>query len=126
MLCKIVTKGGKDWDELLGPILLVHRTVLHSFTGKISMVKTLGFLPVQMEEKMRNFPTYDSRDCYNKSEKALLTLTMMFSKSIGWLKVGIKFVRQVMISLVSSLETISTLFVNTIDFFVRASTSKIN
>ena len=34
MLSKIVTKGGKDWDELLGPVLLAYRTAPHSFTGE--------------------------------------------------------------------------------------------
>ena len=34
MLSKIVTKGGKDWDELLGPFLLAYRTAPHSSTGE--------------------------------------------------------------------------------------------
>ena len=34
MLTKVVSKGGKDWDELLGPILLAYRTVPHSSTGE--------------------------------------------------------------------------------------------
>jgi len=34
MLSKIVTRGGKDWDELLGPVLFAYRTVPHSSTGE--------------------------------------------------------------------------------------------
>jgi len=34
MLSKIVTKGSKNWDELLGPLLFAYRTACHSSTGK--------------------------------------------------------------------------------------------
>ena len=34
MLTKIVNKGGRDWDELLGPTLLAYRTAPHSSTGE--------------------------------------------------------------------------------------------
>ena len=34
MLTKVVSKGGKDWDELLGPILLAYRTAPHTSTGE--------------------------------------------------------------------------------------------
>jgi len=34
MLSKIVIKGGKDWDELLGPVLFAYRTAPYSSTGK--------------------------------------------------------------------------------------------
>ena len=34
MLSKVVTKRGKDWDELLGPVLLAYRTAPDSFTGE--------------------------------------------------------------------------------------------
>lgn len=34
MLTKVVSRGGKDWDEMLGPVLLAYRTAPHSSTGK--------------------------------------------------------------------------------------------
>ena len=34
MLTKVVSKGGKDWDKLLGPILLAYRTAPHTSTGE--------------------------------------------------------------------------------------------
>ena len=34
MLAKVVTQKGRDWDELLGPVLLAYRTTPHSSTGE--------------------------------------------------------------------------------------------
>ena len=34
MLAKIVGQKGRDWDELLGPVLLAYRTTPHSSTGE--------------------------------------------------------------------------------------------
>jgi len=34
MLSKIVTRGGKDWDELLGPVLFAYKTAPHLSTGE--------------------------------------------------------------------------------------------
>ena len=34
MLSKVVSKGGKDWDELLGPVLFAYRTAPHTSTGE--------------------------------------------------------------------------------------------
>ena len=34
MLSKIVSKGGKDWDECLGPVLLAYRTAPQASTGQ--------------------------------------------------------------------------------------------
>ena len=33
MLTKVVSKGGKDWDELLGPVLLAYRATPHASSG---------------------------------------------------------------------------------------------
>jgi len=33
ILSKIVTKGGKDWDEPLGPVLFTYKTASHSSTA---------------------------------------------------------------------------------------------
>ena len=34
VLAKVVTQKGRDWDELLGPVLLAYRTTPHSSTGE--------------------------------------------------------------------------------------------
>ena len=34
MLSQIVIRGGKDWDELLGPVLFAYKTAPHSYTGE--------------------------------------------------------------------------------------------
>ena len=34
MLSKIVSRGGRDWDDLLGPVLFAYRTAPHSSTGE--------------------------------------------------------------------------------------------
>ena len=34
MLSKLVYRGEKDWDDLLGPLLFVYRTAPHSSTGE--------------------------------------------------------------------------------------------
>ena len=50
MLSKIATKGSKDWDELLGPVLFAYRTAPHSSIGETPfhccMVEILGILRV--------------------------------------------------------------------------------
>ena len=33
MLSKLVSKGGRDWDQLLGPVLFAYRTTPHASTG---------------------------------------------------------------------------------------------
>jgi len=38
MLAKLVSKGGRDWDELLGPVLFTYRTTPHSSTGEVVLV----------------------------------------------------------------------------------------
>ena len=32
MLSKLVSKGGCDWDQLLGPVLFAYRTTPHAST----------------------------------------------------------------------------------------------
>ena len=34
MLTKLVSKGGHDWDTLLGPVLFAYRTTPHSSIGE--------------------------------------------------------------------------------------------
>ena len=34
MLSKVVSRGGKDWDDILGPLVFAYHTALHSSTGK--------------------------------------------------------------------------------------------
>lgn len=34
MLSKMVSKGGQDWDDLLGPVLFAYRTAPHTSTGE--------------------------------------------------------------------------------------------
>ena len=46
MLCKIVTRGGKDWSKLLGSILLHTEKHLIHLQVRPCAVKILGFLPV--------------------------------------------------------------------------------
>jgi len=42
MLAKLVSKGGRDWDELLGPVLFADRTTPHSSTGETPFVLVYG------------------------------------------------------------------------------------
>ena len=42
MLAKLVSKGGRDWDELLGPVLFAYRTTPHSSTGESPFVLVYG------------------------------------------------------------------------------------
>ena len=35
MLSKLVGQKGRDWDDLLGPVLLAYRTTPHSVTGEL-------------------------------------------------------------------------------------------
>ena len=52
MLAKIVTKGGRDWDELLGPVLLAYRATPHASSGMSPFYLLYGRdpqLPSQLE-----------------------------------------------------------------------------
>ena len=42
MLTKVVNKGGRDWDELLGPTLLAYCTAPHSSTGESPFILLYG------------------------------------------------------------------------------------
>jgi len=42
MLAKLVCKGGRDWEELLGPVLLAYRTTPHSSFGETPFVLVYG------------------------------------------------------------------------------------
>jgi len=42
MLAKLVSKGGRDWDELLGPVLFAYHTTPHSSTGETPFVLVYG------------------------------------------------------------------------------------
>ena len=42
MLTKLVSKGGRDWDELLGPVLFAYRTTPHASTGETPFVLVYG------------------------------------------------------------------------------------
>ena len=42
MLAKIVSKKGRDWDELLGPVLMAYRTTPHSSTGEAPFYLVYG------------------------------------------------------------------------------------
>jgi len=42
MLAKLVTKGGHDWDTLLGPVLFAYRTTPHSLTGMMPFYLLYG------------------------------------------------------------------------------------
>ena len=42
MLSKVVCKGGKDWDELLGPILSAYRTAPQTSTGETPFMLVYG------------------------------------------------------------------------------------
>ena len=35
ILSDVVSRGGKDWDDVLGPLMFVHHTACHSSTGEI-------------------------------------------------------------------------------------------
>ena len=43
MLSKVVSKGGKDWDECLGPALLAYRTAPQASTGQSSFFLLYGW-----------------------------------------------------------------------------------
>jgi len=52
MLAKIVNKGGHDWDELLGPVLLAYRATPHASSGMSPFYLMYGRdpqLPSQLE-----------------------------------------------------------------------------
>ena len=52
MLAKIVKKGGHDWDELLGPVLLAYRATPHASSGMSPFYLLYGRdpqLPSQLE-----------------------------------------------------------------------------
>ena len=34
MLSKVVSRGGKDWDNILGPLVFAYHTAPHSSTGE--------------------------------------------------------------------------------------------
>ena len=38
MLSKLVGQKGRDWDDLLGPVLLAYRTTPHSVTGECRFI----------------------------------------------------------------------------------------
>ena len=42
MLAELVSKGGRDWDELLGPVLFAYRTTTHSSTGESPFLLVYG------------------------------------------------------------------------------------
>jgi len=42
MLQKFVSKGGKDWDKQLGPVLFAYCTTPHSSSGEISFYQVYG------------------------------------------------------------------------------------
>ena len=42
MLAKVVGQKGRDWDELLGPVLLAYRTTPHSSTGEAPFYLVYG------------------------------------------------------------------------------------
>ena len=42
MLAKVVGKKGRDWDELLGPVLLAYHTTPHSSTGEAPFYLVYG------------------------------------------------------------------------------------
>ena len=46
MLTKLVAKGGRNWDTLLGPVLFAYRTTPHSSTGVSPFYLTYGRDPV--------------------------------------------------------------------------------
>ena len=46
MLTKLVAKGGRNWDTLLGPVLFAYRTTPHSSTGVSPFYLTYGCDPV--------------------------------------------------------------------------------
>ena len=37
MLAKLVSKGGKNWDELLGPDLFAYHTIPHLSNGEVPL-----------------------------------------------------------------------------------------
>ena len=52
MLAKLVEKGGHDWDELLGPVLLANRATSHASSGMSPFYLLYGRdpqLPSQLE-----------------------------------------------------------------------------
>ena len=52
MLSKVVNKGGRDWDELLGPVLLAYRATPHASSGMSPFYLLYGRdpqLPSQLE-----------------------------------------------------------------------------
>ena len=55
MLAKVVGKKGRDWDELLGPVLLAYRTTPHSSTGEAPFYLVYGrdaHLPTALDFKV--------------------------------------------------------------------------
>ena len=42
MLAKVVSKKGRNWDEMLGPVLLAYRTTPHSSTGEAPFYLVYG------------------------------------------------------------------------------------
>ena len=45
MLSKLVSKGGRDWDQLLGPVLFAYRTTPHASTGMSPFYLMYGETP---------------------------------------------------------------------------------
>ena len=42
MLQKLVSKGGKDWDKQLGPVLFAYHTTSHSSSGETPFYLVYG------------------------------------------------------------------------------------
>ena len=62
MLAKVVSKKGRDWDEMLGPVLLVYRTTPHSSTGEARAIAKSNIQPRAQKEQKKHYDR-KSKEC---------------------------------------------------------------
>ena len=65
MLSKVVNKGGRDWDDLLGPVLLAYRATSHVSSGMSPFYLLYGRdpkLPTQLDFQVpvTRYPTVET------------------------------------------------------------------